>query len=169
MDNTWRTALWQQFGASIDMLEQAVLACPDELWGDRSQRPEYWYVTFHTLFFLDLYLTGSAEGFAPPAPFTLDEMDPRGILPDRVYTRDELLTYLEHGRKKCRETIANLTDEQAGRRCSFPWGEVSFVELLLDNMRHVQHHAAQLYLILRQQTDSAPRWVSSTKRKLGDE
>jgi hypothetical protein len=151
------------------MLENALVACPDELWSDRSQRPEFWYVAFHTLFFLDYYLSDSFEGFAPPAPFTLDELDPRGLLPERPYTKAELQTYLEHGRKKCQETIAALTDEQARRRCVFPWGEVSGAELLLDNMRHVQHHAAQLNLILRQKTDSAPRWVATAKRKLSGE
>ena len=163
MDTTWRSTIWHQFGAAIDMLENALLACPDELWSDRSQRPEFWYVVYHTLFFLDLYLSGSMAGFAPPAPFTLDEADPAGILPERPYSKGELQTYLEHGRKKCRATLENLTDEETWRRCTFPWGELSFAELLLDNMRHVQHHAAQLNLILRQKTDSAPRWVAKAR------
>ena len=34
------------------------------------------------------------------------------------------------------------------------------VESLLYNMRHVQHHAAQLNLLLRQSTNSAPDWVA---------
>jgi hypothetical protein len=161
-----RMILWQQFGAAIDMLDNAANACPDALWRDRSQRPEFWYVVFHTLFWLDLYLSGSAEGFAPPAPFTLDEMDPAGRLPDRPYTKDELRTYLEHGREKCRATLRTLTVERARARCDFHWGESSFLELLLYNMRHVQHHAAQLNLILRQQVDSAPEWVGKTKRSL---
>jgi hypothetical protein len=164
MDSTWKQALWQQFGGAIDMLENAMRACPEDLWGDRSNQPEFWYVTYHTLFFLDLYLSGSLEGWAPPAPFTLEELDPAGVLPERVYTQAELLAYLEHGRQKCRTTILQLTDEQADRRCAFPWGELSFAGLLLDNLRHVQHHAAQLNLILRQQTDSAPRWVARTSR-----
>jgi hypothetical protein len=163
MDTTWKAILWQQFGASIDMLENAVVACPDELWSDRSQRPEFWYVVYHTLFFLDLYLSGSVDGFSPPAPFTLDELDPAGLMPERVYTKDEMQTYLEHGRKKCRVTIDALTNEKAREECVFGWVEMSFAELLLNNMRHVQHHAAQLNLILRQQTDSAPRWVAQTK------
>jgi hypothetical protein len=37
-------------------------------------------------------LSASDKGFTPPAPFTLDEMDERGLLPDRVYTKEELLT-----------------------------------------------------------------------------
>jgi hypothetical protein len=67
MDTTWRTIVWQQFGAAIDMLDNAVRACPDQLWSGRlwsdgSGRPEFsefWYIVFHTLFWLDLYHTGA--------------------------------------------------------------------------------------------------------------
>ncbi len=164
MNAAWKTIVWQQFGAAIDMLENAVRDCPDDLWGDRSQQPEYWYLVYHTLFWLDLYLSGPVEGFAPPAPFTLDELDPAGLIPERPYTKNELQTYLEHGRKKCRGAIDGLTEEQERQRYRFGWGEASYSELLLYNMRHVQHHAAQLNLILRQQTDSAPGWVAQAKR-----
>jgi len=163
----WKAALWGQFGASIDMIENAVLACPDALWSNRSRRPEFRYLVFHTLFFLDLYLSDSDEGFAPPSPFTLDEMDPAGIMPERAYTKEELTSYLAHGRAKCRATIEALTDEKAGRRCGIAWLDLSVAEALIYTMRHVQHHAAQLNLILRQVTDSAPRWVARTKHERG--
>ena len=159
MNANMKQIIWQQFGASIDMLDNAMRACPGSLWADRSQRPEFWYVAFHTLFFLDLYLSDSDVGFLPPAPFTLDEMDERGLLPDRVYSKEELQTYLEHGRVKCRTTIEAMTEEKASRRCGFEWLECSMGEMLLYNMRHVQHHAGQLNLILRQKVDAAPRWV----------
>jgi hypothetical protein len=173
MDATWRTFLWQQFGAAIDTLGNAVQACPDQLWHDRlwnnsSEKPEYsqfWYLTYHALFWLDFYLSGSLEGFAPPAPFTLDELDPAGLLPERPYTKQELQAYLAHGRQKCQATIEALTDEKARQRCSFSWGEVNFGELLLYNMRHVQEHAAQLNLLLGQRVGSAPGWVTKAKNK----
>lgn len=167
MDQTTKTTLWQQFGATIDMLENAVVACPDELWSDRTQRAEFWYLVYHTLFWLDFYLSDSTEGFAPPAPFNLDEMDPAGLLPERPYTKAELRPYLEHGRRKCRAAIEALTDEKAREVRRFGSAEGSFQELLLYNMRHVQHHAAQLNLILRQKVDSAPRWVARAKSELG--
>ena len=106
----------------------------------------------------------SVEGFAPPEPFTLDELDPAGVMPERVYTKQELKAYLEHGRAKCRALLEALTEERAQRRCRFGRLEASVGEMLLDNMRHVQHHTAQLNLILRQVTDSAPRWVTRTTR-----
>lgn len=154
-----REVLWQQFGAAIDMLENAMLACPDKIWSDRSRQPEVWYMVYHTLFYLDLYLSDSVDKFTPPVPFTLDELDPAGLLPDRVYTKDEMHTYLEHGRRKCRATIAALTDEKAGRPCGFEWVGCTNAEIHLYNMRHVQHHAAQLNLILRQANEEPPRWV----------
>lgn len=160
---TWRPILWQQFGAGIEMLENAVSACPEELWTDRSKKTPVWYLVFHTLFWLDLYLTGEVEGFAPPSPFTLAELDPEGELPEPPYTREELLSYLEHCRTKCYQTIETLSEEQASRRCSFGWGEVSFAELLLHNLRHVQHGTAQLNLHLRQTLDAAPAWIARTE------
>jgi hypothetical protein len=163
MDTFWKSVLWQQFGASIDMLENALTACPDELWGDRSEQPEYWYLVYHTLFWLDLYLSGSVDEFSPPPPFTLDELDPAGLMPERVYGKGELDAYLRHCRRKCRATIESLTGEKAKNLSVFGWGEINFVELLLYNMRHVQHHAAQLNLILRRKVGSAPGWVAKAE------
>lgn len=163
MDAIWKKIVWQQFGAAIDMLENAMAACPDKLWSDRSLKPEFWYVAFHTLFWLDFNLSDSPEGFSPPAPFGLEEMDPAGIIPERPYTKDELRAYLEYGRKKCRARIEALTEEQAEECWVFGSADLAVGELLLFNMRHVQHHAGQLNLMLRQAIDSAPRWVFKAK------
>ncbi len=168
METIWKTFIWSQFGAAIDMLENAIRACPDELWSERSKSPEwaernvvgFWYVAYHTLFFLDLYLSGSAEGFKPPAPFTLDELDPAGLLPERAYTKVEIQSYLDHARNKLRLAIAGMTNMELLQPAGFEWLNLSKAELLLYNMRHVQHHAAQLNLILRQTAGSAPRWVA---------
>ncbi len=54
-----------------------------------------------------------------------------------------------------------MTAEKANRRCGFEWLDISVAETLLYNMRHVQHHAAQLNMLL-QNIDSAPRWVKKT-------
>jgi hypothetical protein len=161
MDSLWRTMLWKQFGAAIDMLDNALVACPDTLWRQivwhdpsvASQGAEFWYVAYHALFWLDLYLFGSEEGFVPPAPFTLEELDPAGIVPERPYSRDELRTYLATLRQKCRTFIVTMTDDRAHQLLTFPWDQgqaVAYAELQLYNMRHVQEHAAQLSLLLGQ-------------------
>src|SRR6266480_3782571 len=100
VDPSWKKEVWQQFGAAIDMLDNAIAACPEAVWSDRNAKPEFWYLAFHTAFFLDLYLSDSTAGFTPPSPFTLDELDKRGVMPQRVYTRDEIREYVRHGRAK---------------------------------------------------------------------
>jgi uncharacterized damage-inducible protein DinB len=156
-----RDMVWRQFSVAIDSFGDALRKCPDQLWEKRLWEDEpdqwvaagfsaFWYLCYHTLFWLDLYLTGAEEGFAPPAPFDLVEMEEGETLP-RTYTRAELLGYLETCRRRCQETIRDLSIEQAHRICQFAWGELTFAELLLYTMRHVQEHAAQLHMFLGQQ------------------
>jgi len=181
MDNSWRTMLWKQFGAAIDMLDNAVVACPDALWREPvwhdpsvpPQRTEFWYVAYHALYWLDLYLFGSEEGFAPPAPYTLIEQDDAaGPVPDQPFSRDEVRAYIAYTRQKCRATIEALTDERARQPVDFPWmaedGSVSYAELQLYSMRHVQEHAAQLSLLLGRNGVSGDQidWVARAKDDL---
>lgn len=85
------------------------------------------------------------------------------MLPERVYTKAELQTYLEHGRNKCRSRLEALADALIPQRVRPDWPEMSVAELLLYNMRHVQEHAAQLSLFLGQKVGSAPGWVSKAQ------
>lgn len=171
LETTLRTALWQQFGGAIDMLENALLACPDTLWQEHlwtdAEGPDYgtfWDITYHTLCWLDLYLTGGpAEEFTPPAPFTKGS-------PKQPYTRDELHTYLAHLHEKCQTTITELSNEKAHQPFTFPWpgGEtISYLELLMYTMRHVQEHAAHLSLFLGQHgiPDETLDWVARAQEK----
>lgn len=160
MVDFWRFVVRRQFHAAIDMLANAMEACPDSVWSGE-ERPVFWYVTFHVLFFLDLYLSSEDESrFQPPAPFGLTEFDPDGIMPERAYRKDELLGYVGHCRQKLDAVMAGMTEAWAADACPFSFREMSNGELLLYNLRHVQHHAGQLNVLLRQRTDSAPRWVS---------
>jgi hypothetical protein len=180
MDTSWNTALWRQFGAAIAMLENALVACPAALWQERlwsappppefpPQFAEFWYVTYHALVWLDLYLSGAPEEeFAPPAPIAQGVLDSVAAAPARPYTKEELRAYLTSTREKCHATLAALTDEQARRPIAYPWSErqsISFLELHLYNLRHVQEHAAQLSLFLGQHgiQGAALDWVPRAK------
>ena len=157
MDESLRESVWSQFGASIDTLENAIRMCPVELWDNEQQ---FWYVAYHSLFWLDYYLSMKPKEFSPPPPFTLSEFDPSGLLPDRTYEKEELLAYLDHCREKCRTLISGLTCESAQNRWISNSKNYSLLEILLYNMRHVQHHSAQLNSVLRRAIDKSPKWVS---------
>jgi hypothetical protein len=163
--------LWKQFGASIDMLKNAITLWPEALW-DTDKR--FFYTAYHCLVFLDYYLSIPATNMSSPLSFSIVAEDkiPEGalddIVPNRIYSKEELLDYLQSTREKCRSVITGLTEEKLQEQ----WIEVegnrnyAVLELLLYNMRHVQHHAAQLNMLLRQQINDAPHWVSRAKDDL---
>jgi hypothetical protein len=69
MNELVRSSLWLQLGAAINMLENAIVACPPEVWGTRrSSRTEFWYLVYHTLYWLNSDLA-APDPVDPPAPF----------------------------------------------------------------------------------------------------
>ncbi len=154
-----RTSLWQQLGAALDMLENAIIACPDDLWLSGANRKTFWYLAFHTLYWLESDLSPSPEAFAPVAPFNTPN-------PKKPFSKAQLLAYLEQNRVRCRERMRGLTESNLQERFVAQGMDFSILEMLLYGLRHVQHHAAQLNLLLRQHTESAPKWVRRTKHPL---
>jgi hypothetical protein len=172
MINLFKENMWKQFGASIDMLKNAIALWPEESWNTNKK---FFYNAYHCLIFLDYYLTVPPKKFSSPLSFTISEsgeVPEDGIddlIPGRIYSKKELLDYLESNRNKCRTLIGGLTEEKLKER----WIEeeesgmnYSVLEILLYNMRHVQHHAAQLNLLLRQGINDAPGWVSRAEDDL---
>jgi DinB family len=161
MNKSLNESLWKQFGASIDMLENAISMCPGELWDTKEK---FWYSSYHCLFFLDYYLTLDPSTYRSPKPFTNSEFE--GKLPERPYTKDELLMYSKTCKEKCHQLLSSFTDEVANKRWVNQYRDYSVFEMLLYNMRHVQHHTAQLNRFLRQNMNNAPAWVMQTKDDL---
>lgn len=169
MDIFCKNLIWQQLGASIDALAKAIEVCPNGLWADRDRQPEYWYLAYHTIFWLDLYLDDSPDQYRPPAPYGLEELDPAGLLPPQVYTQEQMLSFLAHSRARARRVIGLLTEQQAKLPYRFGNVDITVAEKFLYTMRHVQHHTAQMHLILRQTIDSAPRWTFKAMDPLTEE
>jgi hypothetical protein len=166
-----RKVLWNQFGASIDMLRNIIALWPDQYWNLESK---IYYLSYHTFLFLDYYLTIPPTNYIAPLPFTMIPTDKipayaiDDLLPNRLYTKNELLECLQTSRQKSRHAIFGLTGENMKQ----PWidqpddiaGSVtlkySVLEILLYNLKHVQHHTGQLNLLLRQETGQAANWVA---------
>lgn len=154
-----RDAAARQLGAAATALENAIRACPPQVWGDRVGPHEFWYLAYHTIFWLDCYALPDANAYVPPAPFTLGEFDPDGVYPERPYTPDELLAYLARARANALGQLLALTPETAQLRWKFYTYDLSRLEAFLNVTRHMQHHVGQLQLLLRQGGAQPPRWV----------
>lgn len=173
MEPAIRDAIWSQYGASIDFLRHNIEVCPDalwtaELWKSEADFPpemaQFWYVAYHTLFWIDCYLTGTEEGFLPPEPFLLIEQHWKGPIPERVYSKDEVLGYLALCRERAFSTIDVLTEERAATMCHFGWGSCTFFELLLYTMRHTAGHTAQMNMLLGQVVGPQESWQAQASK-----
>lgn len=152
-------------GASIDMLIHVVAHSPATYWQSDSR---FYYMAFHSCLFLDYYSTLPPSDFEPLLPFTQTEAAHRPVgaiddlIPDRLYSRQELLNYLSRSRDKCERLIHNLTEEKLLDRFTEgnEEGDMDYpiLEILLYNLRHTQHHAAQLNLMIRQDFDQHMAW-----------
>ncbi|MDX1909041.1 MAG: DinB family protein [Bacteroidia bacterium] len=176
METAFTQPLWQNFGAAIDMLRNAVSACPADYWQEKPGK--FFYLSYHTTLFLDYYLSIPVTTFAPRLPYTLGDMDhlPPGavddVLPDQWYSQAEVLSYLAQIRSKGKTLIASatpaslqapwITPEEVGLHGLCPTLVESYtvLEIGLYNLRHVQHHTAQLNLLLRQAGAPVPEWVA---------
>jgi len=171
-----RKALWNQFAATIHMLQNIIALWPEQYWNLTNK---IYYLSYHTSLFLDYYLTIPPTNYAAPLPFTMispDTVPPYAIddlLPNRLYTQNELLDSLQTCRQKCRQVIFNLAEENIHRLWIDKQDDIagsstlqySVLEILLYNLKHVQHHVGQLNLLLREETGQAADWVSSVEDK----
>lgn len=160
-----KDAIWKQFGASIDMLINVVINCPDTYFLSHKR---FYYIAYHSAIFLDYYLTFPPKDFSPILPFTQMEEDLRpkeaidDLIPDKIYSKQELVNYLQLSRTRCKNILDGLTDDNLHKR--FTEGsepndmDFPIVEILLYNLRHTQHHVAQLNMLIRQDLNKHVEW-----------
>jgi hypothetical protein len=145
------------FDQALRLLAAALADCPDELWavdlwpdeaptaptphgGLHGSAP--WFLGYHALTTLDYDLSGELVPWAPPPPFD----DHTWSFPNRVFTKDELLGYVEHCRVRVRTTLDALTEADAARPlpAAHRYHGTPYVVIVGGLPLHVIEHAAQI-------------------------
>ncbi len=146
-----------QYQASLEMLKQAILKCPDSLWADRQYKNEFWQVAYHALFYTHLYLQPSGEVFVAWSKHKPDYNDMGQVR--EPYSRLEILEYLELCQKQVDQQMASLADLEAPS--GFSWLPFNKLELQIYNLRHLQQHLGELCERLGVSSDIDVNWVGS--------
>jgi DinB superfamily len=167
MRDLYQQLLVNQFEAALCTLKACVDRCPDAMWNAPVGNLAFCQVAFHALFYADLYL-GQNEEDVRRQPFHLaHEQTFRDYeeLEDRrqqlLYERPFIQSYVEHCREKAAAAIAAETEDSLAATSGFPWLKFSRGELYVYNIRHIQHHAAQLSLRLRLDAEEQVPWFGS--------
>ena len=154
-----------QYYAALEMLKQAVVKCPDSLWDTREDKNKFWHVAYHALFYTHLYLQVSEQEFKPwsqhrdqyqfmgPLPWPPHDLPKIGA----PYTKEEVLSFLAFCVQAVRDKVAilNLEADTSG----FSWLPFGKLELQIYNIRHLQHHAAELMERLGEREKIDIDWV----------
>lgn len=151
-----KDSIKSQYRASLEMLRQAVIKCPDSLWDDREYKNVFWHVSYHALCYTHFYLQPSEKDFAPWAKHR-EGYRGLGKVPDgEPYSREEILEYLDTCREQVEEQVASLdVDAPSG----FWWLPCSKLELQFYNIRHLQQHIGELCERLGAQGDIEVDWI----------
>lgn len=163
MIDYFKEILSSQFEASLAMLSECIEICPAEAWEEKVGNNAFWFVAYHTLCYVDLYLSPSNDAFQR-REFHNREGDNAFLPPEGVtFSRQQTSDYLAACRRKAAEMFAAETVESLQRESGFPWVPFTRGELHLYNLRHVQHHTGQLTAFLRKR-GLQPAWVGSGRR-----
>ena len=167
-----RAALKSQYHAALGMLRQTIEQCPDDLWLSTEHKNAYWQVAYHVLYFAHLYLMPDEAGFRPWKGHQSDVQHPDGIpgradpnsslpLIPKPYTKSQVLAYWSI----CDETVDPALDtlDLNSADSGFSWYKMPKLEHQIVNIRHIQHHTAQLADRLRFATDTGTRWIGARR------
>ncbi|MCX7024299.1 MAG: DinB family protein [Spirochaetes bacterium] len=167
MTDTFKQLVANQLEASLCALNACIDPCPDSAWTERSKDDAFCRVIFHTLFYTDFYL-GKDEESLRGQPFHLDnpgffrdyeELEDReAVLP---YDKPGIRKYLRFCRDKARSVIASETAGTLAGGSGFERRTFTRAELYVYNIRHVQHHAAQLSERLQLEGGKPVPWIGS--------
>lgn len=159
-------ALRSQYKAALATLEQAVSFSDEESWAAEHPDGAVNRVVFHTLMFADVYLDWGEDVFREQTfhkenPQLFQDYEELEDRPSRnFYAKDDCVAYLAHCRKKVDEVLTTETPELLSGDCGFPSRRLSRLELHVYNIRHIQHHAAQLGLRNQPAGGKPAAWVS---------
>lgn len=154
------------------MLRETIERCPEEVWFSKEHVNACWQIAYHVLFFTHLYLQPNEAAFRPWEHHQAKVQHPDGIagpadpnsslpLIPRPYTKAEVLAYWDY----CDQLVDSAVDtlDLHSSDSGFSWYKVPKLEHQLINIRHVQHHTAQLADRLRASADLGVHWVGARR------
>ena len=145
------------FEEALRLMEAALTDCPDDLWetdlwpdeaptgptphgGLHGSAP--WFLAYHALLTLDYDLSAEFVPWQPPQPFDENTY----AFPNRMFTKAELLGYVNYCRLRVRTTLDALTEAVAARPlpATHRYHGMPYAVSVGGMPLHVLEHAAQI-------------------------
>lgn len=167
MLDVYKELVAHQYEAALVTLGLCIEACPEGAWDAAVANRPFCQVAFHTLFFADYYLSENEAAqreqafHRERADIFRDYEELKPGEPQLLYERRDVNSYLAHCLNKAARVVGAETEASLAAPCGFPRKDFTRAEVHVYNIRHIQHHAAQLSLRLRLDFGTDIRWVRS--------
>jgi hypothetical protein len=151
-DTRLAAAAREQFFSCYHMLETLVDVCPDEVWFRRYGDVPFWYQVYHTIYFVDYWfrVDYTATDFLV---MRFDERIPPEfeweIPADVSLSRAQMQAYLARIREKLNRIFSDLTDEALSRQVLPEQANMTLLDVVFTQARHVMYNIGYCNGILR--------------------
>jgi uncharacterized damage-inducible protein DinB len=148
MTELYKEIVLAQFEAALAMFRQCVERCPAEHWEEKIANGTFRQTAYHTLFFVDFYLSKSDDAFQRRDIHERggDELQPRVCT---GLSQAETLGYVSFCHKKLRAEVSDETEASLAGPSGISFRKCTRADLHLYNLRHVQHHTGAMSAFLR--------------------
>jgi hypothetical protein len=145
-----------QYEATLAMLKLRVEACPDEYWQIKVGDGRIQQDTYHVLFWTNYYLLEDVSAYIP-SEYNERGGDEREPVLCQGLTRADTLAFIEYTHENIIRSLGKETEatlQSAAFPSIFRRKSLTRLELHLYNIRHLQHHMAQMSLVVRKLSDA---------------
>jgi DinB family protein len=149
--------LRRQMERTLAMLQRLIDDCPVDAWEGDGKSPAVWQHIYHSLLGLGVWLRWPAPEVRLP-DFHTDGADME-IGCEPAYSRELLSDHARDVFAQVRDYFDHLTPENVTEELTLRGNRFTRADLVLGQIRHVQHHVGCMHSQLRRRTTYNLDWI----------
>ena len=156
-DTSLLSVLRRQIGPTLQMIGDIIDICPESLWNDsRSGRP-FWQQVLHALIGIQFWFREASEAFSPP-DFGQGAIPDLDQAPTFAVDKATVRAYWQTMRGRA-DAFLDALDERRLLAPSSIYARCTNADLVLGQIRHIQHHVGYCSCLLRMSGASVAKWI----------
>lgn len=145
-DTNLNEILIRQISPSFKMIGMAIERCPKAIWAQRNIDPPIWQQVYHVLYAVDYWFSETKESFAPPE-FNEEVSSVLGEVTKGFIVQEDIVEYLKYVEEKTNRFISGLKEFEITSP-SKHYQKWTNLDVILEQVRHLQHHLGYLNRVL---------------------
>jgi len=148
------------FYRTLEMLEDLTEICPEDIWKNpQGDGIFFWCHVYHAFFGIEFWFRTSNEGLEP-YKFGKTVTPELEEFSESFLEKQDMEDYKKEIRERCREFFSFV--QEKGKSYPSPvYGKLTLEDMVLMQIRHIQHHVGYLNRILSEKGVKCASWKDS--------